>query len=799
MNQLMLSGNPQRNLMLHETVLQVCQRIAPNWPLDKAIAVNPYWELKHQPFTKVAAKLSALGNMQSQMPLTFWQDLYNQRQISDSALQQACRQFNYDKGLSALATREAPQNAAKLRWHNLSMLVDNYRSRHQVSWHDEIIHQLSQFCAAFFQSSPVLEQVNSPQNSPCFYASWRKNITKDSGISILMGEPRLAQAIRSLPHDPETVFELASAELALSATATEHYLHALLLDVNGWAAYIAYRRWQGLDDNMSQLLAARLAWELIIWRHLAQSHPDLHANIQAHWQEEQARIADKIQRQEQQQLKSWIWQTAYELTQQQKLQQQLATAPVVTASAVKMQAIFCIDVRSEIIRRALEQQDAGIATYGFAGFFGMPIAFSPKGTTLHRPQLPGLLSPQISASLQSDKITRLRPIKNKANWQRWSHSPTGSFSMVESSGWWYGFKLLKNMWFPEKQENPVSSLSHDAKWQLSKNGQPLSGDECVELAKGVLTAMGLKSFAPEVLLVGHGSQCSNNLHAAALDCGACGGQSGEVNVRVLAQLLNDKAVREGLQTQGITIPQTTRFIAALHNTTTDDIQCFAEQLNEQQQRWLHEATALAQSERATSVDSELSFLSQKQRNKAYQKRSKDWSQVRPEWGLAGNHSFIIAPRSLTRSLNLAGKVFLHDYDWQQDNAFAVLELLLTAPMVVTHWINMQYNASVTDNQKFGCGNKVLHNAVAGNIGVFEGNGGDLRIGLSMQSVHNGKRWMHTPQRLSVYVDAPQQAIADIVQKHEHIQHLVDNQWLYLFCCQQRNNISRLYQGNWQRW
>lgn len=796
MNQLQLLDHSQHNSVLHETVQQVCQRIAPNWPLDKAIAVNPYWELKQQPFPKVAAQLSALGNIQSLMPVSFWQERYNKRQISDSALQKACRQFNYDKGLSELATQDTPKNAGNLRWHNLSMLVDEYRSKHQVSWHDEIIHQISQFCAAFFQSSPILEQVGNQQNSPCFYASWRKNITKDSGIAILMGEPKLARAIKSLPDDPETVFELACTELALSESAIEHYLHALLLDVNGWAAYIAYRRWQGQDDNMSQLLAARLAWELIIWRHLAQSQPELQANIEARWQEEQASITDKIQQQEQQQLKSWIWQTAHELTQQRKLQQQLATAPVAPASAVKMQAVFCIDVRSEVIRRALEQQDAGIETYGFAGFFGMPIAFSPKGTALQRPQLPGLLAPQISASLKSDKITQLRPIKNKANWQRWSHSPTGSFSMVESSGWWYGFKLLKNMWFPEKQENPVSSLSHDAEWQLSQNGKSLSTDECVELAKGILTAMGLKSFAPVILLVGHGSQCSNNLHAAALDCGACGGQSGEVNVRVLTQLLNDKSVRQGLQSQGIAIPQTTRFIAALHNTTTDEIQCFTEHLNGQQQLWLHQATAQAQSERATAVDSELSFLSQKQRNKAYQQRSKDWSQVRPEWGLAGNHSFIIAPRALTQSLNLAGKVFLHDYDWQQDKSFSVLELLITAPMVVTNWINMQYNASVTDNQKFGCGNKVLHNAVAGNIGVFEGNGGDLRIGLSMQSLHNGKQWMHTPQRLSVYIDAPQQAIADIVQKHEHIQHLVDNQWLYLFCCQQRDNITRLINGSW---
>ncbi|MFX8043702.1 putative inorganic carbon transporter subunit DabA, partial [Acinetobacter baumannii] len=52
----------------------------------------------------------------------------------------------------------------------------------------------------------------------------------------------------------------------------------------------------------------------------------------------------------------------------------------------------------------------------------------------------------------------------------------------------------------------------------------------VDLAARVLHAMGLEQqLAPLVLLVGHGSQSANNAHAAALDCGACCGQTGEVN------------------------------------------------------------------------------------------------------------------------------------------------------------------------------------------------------------------------------------------------------------------------------
>ncbi len=48
--------------------------------------------------------------------------------------------------------------------------------------------------------------------------------------------------------------------------------------------------------------------------------------------------------------------------------------------------------------------------------------------------------------------------------------------------------------------------------------------------------------------------------------------------------------------------------------------------------------------------------------------------------------------------------FLHDYRWEQDGEFKVLELIMTAPMIVTHWINFQYSASTVDNPHYGSGN-----------------------------------------------------------------------------------------------
>jgi uncharacterized protein YbcC (UPF0753/DUF2309 family) len=105
---------------------------------------------------------------------------------------------------------------------------------------------------------------------------------------------------------------------------------------------------------------------------------------------------------------------------------------------------------------------------------------------------------------------------------------------------------------------------------------------------------------------------------------------------------------------------------------------------------------------------------------------------------------------------------------------------MTAPMLVTHWINWQYHASTCDPERLGSGNKVLHNVVGGNIGVFEGNGGDLRIGLSKQSLHDGRRWVHEPLRLTVVIDAPAAAIGAIIAKHDVVRQLIDHNWLHLW-------------------
>jgi len=775
---------------------KACSLVAPTWPLDQLIAVNPLWELRQISYSEAAARLSALGNIRSHLSPDFYANS-GAAGVAEFHLAQATAKFAADNLVAVPDSN--PDEALLGHWMNIGDLLDAGRDEQKMSWHEEIVYQISQFCADSFRAEGPFS-ADAPGGS--LYRHWQESIRSDRGVSILMAAPGLRQEFANLPTDKDVLFDLAAAELNLTENSAEPYAHALLLDINGWVSWAAYLRWQarlqGKDSDLTaDLLAIRMAWELAIWRLNRNHRAAEFRQVQSVWQQQIAAPEALIQKHRKVQEKNWQWQVAAELAFQQRLAASLrdSGAPDQSVDEPQVQAVFCIDVRSEVLRRHLEAQNAGIQTRGFAGFFGLPVQLRFTESGFNRPQLPGLLAPDLSMCADS-KSHRADRNKAKTSWLKTADSPAAMFGLVEASGLYYLWKLLRDSFYPAAASDPAGSLAAAETIELVRDDQPVGLDERIELAAGVLHAMGLEEdFAPIVLVVGHGAESPNNPQAASLNCGACGGQSGELNSQVLAKLLNDPAVRKGLFSRGIQIPLRTQFVACLHETVTDDLRVVdGSELSAEVSAWLRGASVATRRERAARLD--LEFDSDAALGKALKRRARDWSQVRPEWGLAGNAAFIVAPRDRTRGIDLQGRAFLHDYDWQKDPDLSVLELIMTAPMVVTHWINMQYNASVVDNERYGSGNKVLHNVVGGNVGVFEGNGGDLRIGLPMQSVHDGDKWMHVPLRLSVYIEAPAEAIKTIYQRHEVVRQLVDNDWLYLFRLDDAGHCRQLYQDDW---
>jgi uncharacterized protein YbcC (UPF0753/DUF2309 family) len=806
---------------------QACQAIAPVWPLDRAIAVNPHWSRIGMPVRRAAARMAVLGGIQVFPPRDQQLRAWREGRIGAADLAQALRQLPQAQaaGLTPEQCADALHaSAPQVQLPVLIDVLDNDPDRNaRLSWRQAITHQVSQTCAAYFDENQASWR---PERDRGLYAFWRDTLMHDHGIGLLMGLPHIGRAINALPATALDAERWVVERLELPPTAWADYLESVLLTVNGWASWCAYLGWQaGLagnkDSHLRELLAIRLAWGVL----LLECKDDAATRqafvaLQQAWS--QAQLV--LQETERHLLVDEVWQLALEIGYQRELVQRLASAngQSIVPAEIEVQAAFCIDVRSEPLRRALEAESPGIQTLGFAGFFGLPVAYTPLATQFRRPQLPGLLAPAMEVSdciVSADSAQRegdaaLQRAAGRSRqarfaiadqWLAASRWPGAAFSFVEAAGLGY-LRKLGHWLLPSGRERARDDLDGlPARYRAICRPQllGLDLDAKVALAARVLHAMGLEQhLAPLVLFVGHGSQSTNNAHAAGLDCGACCGQTGEVNARSLAQLLNDSAVRQGLHCQGLHIPQTTVFMAALHNTTTDEIEGFDLDLLPQaaRERWQRLQAVFSQAcdqvrrERAPSLkldphappDVLLGHL---------RRRANDGAQTRPEWGLAGNAAFLIAPRHRTRGVVLGGRSFLHDYDASQDSDASVLELLMTAPMLVAHWINWQYHASTCDPQRLGSGNKVLHNVVGGSLGVFEGNGGDLRIGLSRQSLHNGERWMHEPLRLTVIIDAPQATIEAVIGKHAVVGHLLDNGWLHLWRFEQAG-LERYDQGVW---
>lgn len=799
--------NPYANLDPLNAVSLAADKIAPTWPLDQSIAVNPWWKLRDLDMATAAAKLRVLGNVRMLMPKSYYQSLW-QTTLTEAHLNEAKKQLDVTADTAQLVEYlNTPDNTK--HWVHISDFLDEQEShQYKISWREELLQQISNFCAFHLQHNN-----GQPASENEFYQAWRASTIADKGMQILTGERHLNELFASLPENADALVTQHLYELTgnhVDEAAWEDYVYALVLDINGWASWLAYDEWQANlyekehQQLLKQLVVIRMAWDWVLWKNTALTDKNLFTQLNYTFHQQLIKSEQQQLQCQNEQQWLWVWHKASEIQVQETMQEKLVTAQSQQTDTPALQAVFCIDVRSAQYRTKLESQHDDIETYGFAGFFGLPIAYAPSISKNNRPQLPGLLKPtlvaqQVASAVQTSK-TRSK-LQKKLSWKMAADNAASTFGIVESQGLLKVFDLLKQSIFGANTR--ANKLNEGHEWLINGEADDLTTQDLASLAKGVLNGIGLKApYAPTVLIVGHGSLSSNNPHASGLDCGACGGQSGEVNASVLCYLLNRKDIRSALYDDGVGIPDSTTFVPCLHNTVTDEIIVLDKPTTKEKvdgiwQTWLKAATTDCQQQRATT-DTQL-FKGEQNMQKALSKRSQDWAQLRPEWGLANNAAFVVAPRAKTRGIDFEGRSFLHDYAWQADDNFGLLEQIMTAPMIVTNWINLQYYASVTDNQHYGSGNKMLHNVVGGNFGVFEGNGGDLRIGLPQQSLHDGSAWRHQPVRLNVYIDAPKNAINGIIQKHAMVKDLIENQWLCLFQWDtESNSIWRHNKGAWDK-
>ncbi len=502
----------------------------------------------------------------------------------------------------------------------------------------------------------------------------------------------------------------------------------------------------------------------------------------------------------------WLWQLAYERRYRVQILDALVRHPRQQFAVPKSphtQVVCCIDEREESFRRHLEELDCSYETFGYAGFFGLTVRALVPGALRARHHCPAPIpathvlveeptEPERHAPFGADRA--LQGVQSGAAlFQRGATIGLVRGSLAGLAG---SLALLPMAWrllFPEasavaarrrhlRPATRLRLLQSEPPQLLDGLSVGLTTADMVQVAGRVLGEMGLRSFAPVVVVLGHGSASVNNPHAAGYNCGACSGGSGAINARAFAALCNRPDVRQGLLAGGLDIPDQTWFVGGHHNTADDDIDLFDEDQVPEHHRAglerLHRDLDVARRrnahERSRRFGVETHAHGDDEEHTALQHavgRTQDLAQARPEYNHATNALCVVGRRALTRGLFLDRRAFLVSYDLTAQHAATHLASLLAAVGPVGAGINLEYFFSFVDNESYGAGTKLPHNVV-GLLGVINGASSDLRTGLVQQMVE-----IHEPMRLLVVIEGtPQQALA-AVQASAAVRRLVEQRWV----------------------
>jgi len=526
--------------------------------------------------------------------------------------------------------------------------------------------------------------------------------------------------------------------------------------------------------------------------------------------------------------------------------------------------IFCLDVRSEVIRRKIEQTGA-YTTYGAGGFLGIPISFVEFDKAHTLALSPAIVKPKnlvFEIPVESHEDYNSKKGINKTTKKVLSdlkNNPYTPYIMVEAIGWIFGVKLFGKTFFPDKTNelfynmkpkkprttftldklsddeiehyvkklhiniiNEVLTTQFDTRlneleveqlWEHLVSNKALSIkisqtildklqnayhitaedykvqqeklkmvgftlDEQVMYLENLLKMIGLvKAFPKFVTIAGHGSVSDNNPFESALDCGACGGSISLPNSRALCMIANKNEVREKLRKKGINIPYETKFLPAMHVTTTDEITFYdTELLTASELKDFRKMEKDFKKAAKSSREERVSVLPNANEEEDLFIKTMDWSEPRPEWGLAKNMGVFAGPRDSVKHMELNNRLFLHSYDSAIDNENAdILTRIFDGPLIVGEWINLEHYFSTVDNAIYGAGSKVYHNVVS-KIGVYNGNYSDLKIGLPTQSVIEEGKAYHEPVRLLTYMEAPLELVGKAVE-NSIAKEFILNEWI----------------------
>ena len=755
-------------------------------PLKDFIHHNTLHAFQDLPFHKAVAKASRLFGFRGYLSLREYRQLYKEGRINDAVLDQVIVRLQGNLHVAQWRKKVLYDVFDTIIYPQVGHVRQQWKDLYKINL-DKITHPL-----LFRIISSYLDQGISlwhfPTDQGGFLASLRE-LERNSFYHFFR-----SKRVRQLLLNTQCTIESLLDILVKDDRLYEHYLFDQQFSHPGWSGMVAV-----LEKNPSGLLdERRISLEEFIILELLLEIDALDQKFNENWSPLGLRMDHKPESlfddSEQTEIDQvfQILQEAFEWSYYDEVLAGIRMSNPVKplANEISFQGLFCIDDRCCSLRRYLEKEDPSCATYGTPGFFNVGAYFQPEHSHFHTKICPAPMQPNHLVVEQES----LKSLEKDLHFSKYSHSPVSGWLLSQTLGFWSAIKLFINIFYPSATIASVSSFGHmdkDAKLQseYDKNAELTSGLkrgftvlEMADSTEQLLKSIGLiNNFAPIIYIVGHGASSVNNTHYAGYDCGACSGRPGSVNARIAAFRANHPEVRHELSRRGMVIPEKTRFIGGLHDTTTDEIEFYDvldldplhQQLHEKHNRTFIKALHQNAKERSRRFILNNTRQSPEKIHKQVKKRAVSLFEPRPEYNHATNALAIVSRRSLVKHLFLDRRSFLNSYDYTIDPDGALLLGILQAVAPVCGGINLEYYFSRVDTQRLGAGSKLPHN-VMGLIGVANGADGDLRPGLPFQMVE-----IHDPVRLMVIVEHYPEIIHQTLQRSAPTWEWFRNEWIHL--------------------
>ncbi|PSP75401.1 DUF2309 domain-containing protein, partial [Halobacteriales archaeon QH_6_68_27] len=551
---------------IRDSIDEAATTVGPLWPIHSFVTANPLSGFEDRPFGEAVEQATTLlGGRGYPSAETFGAAL-ERGQIDREILEEELAEAGYEDAPETLLDRIA--DAADAENGDADTATDHV---------DQV---LTKWLTAFLDEGSA--HWSMPNREAGFYTAFREMSEYDSDI------PEEG-VVADLPEAPIEAIELVVTSYPEDQGVP--ILEEQLAALPGWTGFIKQRAedegvWQSTHPiSLEGYLAARLA---LLDAVDADIKPADAADVNP---------ANEL---------AGVFLRAWEATYRDDLVGTVAARSqsmddIDTSGRPDAQLVFCIDTRSEIIRRHIEAT-GDYETHGYAGFFGIPMEYQGYDADVSVDVCPPILDSQHhitdfptddDTQARHDRRSGIRAAADEVIEILEANAAT-AYGYVETAGSGYGLSLAARTLVPGHVHDLIDAAAglvpdeHEFCEPLVHHHHTYSGDlpvgltheEKVEYAATAFELMGFEEFSRLVVFTGHASETANNPYDSSLDCGACAGNPGGPSARVLAKICNDEAVTAELRDRGFDIPEDTIFVAGQHNTTTDEVALFADDMPE---------------------------------------------------------------------------------------------------------------------------------------------------------------------------------------------------------------------------